>query len=375
MPATTLGAMLAQDRNSFGLVRLAAAVAVVISHAFVLASGNRTAEPFIGWTGFKLGDLAVFAFFVISGIVTAASLERSRSASAFVIARALRIWPVVIVFALVFALLLAPLLTTAATPAAPFSKDTLLYILRVISFAPGNSALPGVFDNNPLPSVINEPLWTVKYELICYVVLVVAAAILKPAGRRGYGLAVLAIIAIYLLTIPFKLPDGTLGHLRQFAFCYALGLGAYLIADRLEISINGLLASIALYIWTYGSPLQPLATTLLVGYGAVWLSAFSFGPLRAAANRTDLSYGIYVLGWPVGQMLLDGWPGLSAAALAGLNLVFVAPLALLSWHLVEKPSMGLKRYLVWQAPPKDGRPETAPVAVRRYARPLVPGRM
>ena len=90
--------------NSFTLVRLALAVLVILSHSFVLATGNRVADPFTAWTGYSLGDHAVNVFFVLSGIVTTASLLRLRSTHRFLVARLLRVIPAVVVFAVLFAL-------------------------------------------------------------------------------------------------------------------------------------------------------------------------------------------------------------------------------------------------------------------------------
>ncbi|MCX7864392.1 MAG: hypothetical protein N2423_05065, partial [Novosphingobium sp.] len=49
--------------NSFGLVRLVAAMAVVVSHAFVITGGASTLQPLEALTGYPLGAHAVHVFF------------------------------------------------------------------------------------------------------------------------------------------------------------------------------------------------------------------------------------------------------------------------------------------------------------------------
>ena len=83
--------------NSFGFVRLMAAIAVVISHAFVITRGASTLQPLEALTGYPLGAHAVHVFFTVSGLLVAASFDRRPSLTAFATARFFRIYPGLIV--------------------------------------------------------------------------------------------------------------------------------------------------------------------------------------------------------------------------------------------------------------------------------------
>jgi len=338
------------DHNSLTLVRLGLAVLVVISHSFVLATGNRVADPFTAWTGYSLGDHAVNVFFVLSGIVTTASLLRLGSPARFLVARALRVVPAVAIFAVLFALAAAPWVTTKPLAEYFSSRDVMVYILRTASFAPGHPLLPGVFETNPMAAITNEPLWTVKYEIFCYLALALAGLIVLRRGRRtedaarwlGLGAAVIAIgHVVTTALVPIALPE-TAGHLRRFLFCFALGILAFVLAGRIRLDWRWLAALGLLYAATYATPLRPAVSVVLTGYAALLAATSAFGPLRAITNRYDLSYGTYVFGWPVAQMLMVIVPGLSIAALTGATLALVLPLALLSWVFVERPALTLK---------------------------------
>ena len=78
--------------NNLDLIRLAAAAAVVVSHAWPLAMGPGTAEPLKALTGHSLGGWAVGLFFFLSGVLITASAE-THGAAAFWRRRALRILP------------------------------------------------------------------------------------------------------------------------------------------------------------------------------------------------------------------------------------------------------------------------------------------
>ena len=387
MTPRILSDILDRNANSFGLVRLWAALAVVVSHAFVLASGDRFDEPVRALTGWKLGDLAVAVFFVLSGLVTAASLERTASIPRFLLARALRIVPAVAVYALVFGLLIAPVISSRPAVEVLTSPELAAFLLRTLTFAPGNPTLPGVFETTPLPGIVNEPLWTVKYEILCYLALATCGVLVARWGRIALLAAASAVIALHVLTtilVPVELA-GTLQHLRHFGLCYAAGVAAYAVADRLPVSGTILAALIAMSLFAFGSRISDLALVALLGYGALWLGARDWGRWSAFAGRTDLSYGIYVFGWPVGQMITATLPGIGWLPLLVLNLALVVPLALLSWELVERPALSLKNPGTGPAESAatEARSGTAALASRtlppghssprRLQRPLVPG--
>lgn len=61
----------------------------------------------------------------------------------------------------------------------------------------------------------------------------------------------------------------------------------------------------------------------------------------------DYSYGIYLYAGPIQQSVV--WalgPANSFLANAALSIPITAAFAMLSWHLVEKPFLKVKRYLV-----------------------------
>ena len=79
--------------NNFNLMRMLAALAVLLSHSFPLALGPRAVEPFQASLGMTLGTLAVGIFFTISGYLVTASLVSRPSLADFALARARRIYP------------------------------------------------------------------------------------------------------------------------------------------------------------------------------------------------------------------------------------------------------------------------------------------
>ena len=81
-----------RPHDNFMLIRLALALAVVVSHAFSVTTGRVEDEPLHALTGFTLGEHAVNGFFAVSGFLVTMSFLR-RGWRDYAVARALRIGP------------------------------------------------------------------------------------------------------------------------------------------------------------------------------------------------------------------------------------------------------------------------------------------
>ena len=167
-PAVRLADIMAPERNSFGLIRLAMAITVLFSHSYLFLAGTSRAEPLAGWTGHSLGEHGVQVFFFLSGILIAQSFEASRSLLEFAVARVLRILPALAVCVLATAFVLGPLVSTL--PVRDYLGDPLLarYIVKTVLLVTGAAPLPGVFGDLPLAGDVNLSVWTLKYEVLCY---------------------------------------------------------------------------------------------------------------------------------------------------------------------------------------------------------------
>jgi len=119
---------------------------------------------------------------------------------------------------------------------------------------------------------------------------------------------------------------------------FLAGSLAYLFRDRIPASRVALGVCAVLVVVIAGLGFAPslvhvpLCTLLLAGSLQL--------PLSAVGSRYDISYGVYIYGWPVQQVLAsfgvhDAVPPL---IFAGAALLIVAPLAWLSCRYVEGPA-------------------------------------
>lgn len=327
-------------RNNFDALRLLAAVSVIFSHAFLIADGTQKNEWLIRLTGNQsiLGLCGVFVFFAVSGFLVTQSFETTRDPRHYLAKRALRIFPGLFAAAVLSAFALAPLVTTLEPVAYFGGPAPYRYVVGNTLLSQSVHELPGVmFVNNPVGLEINGALWTLRFEFMMYLMVLglgVLRLLMLPVmlGLFGLGLACLEFSALDFL--------GGWGWLLAF---FAAGMVLY----RLRESgiFDGRLAALALAGLVASVPLrQFIALFPLFGcYLALWLALNPRLPVIPAARFGDLSYGLYIYGWPAEEgaaWLLGGhapWWRIFAIALPT-----AAALAFLSWHLVEEPALRLK---------------------------------
>jgi peptidoglycan/LPS O-acetylase OafA/YrhL len=327
------------QQNNFTLLRLLAALAVVVSHAVFLKSGNKADEIFAGSSVYVLGDHAVNVFFVLSGLTVAASLDRSKDIVSFLVARMLRIFPALIVctaFLVIFGIVIAD------CSAFEYLTDTrvITYALKTMSLSTASAELPGVFAHNPYPSVVNGSLWTLKFEVVCYLLLALLNAVgLLEKRRVSLFLPAVGIVASAFLLYRFGGYASSLEQLARFWLCFSFGVGLFVFRDHVRISIFQALFLAALTWMVLGTGIERVISPIATGYAALLLGCIPLGGLRAFTNRNDISYGVYIFGWPASQALIHFYPAINAWALVVLTAIVASALAYLSWHWIEKPSL------------------------------------
>ncbi|MEU1588187.1 acyltransferase [Micromonospora sp. NPDC005710] len=369
--SATLQGRYSAQHNAFGVLRLAMACGVIIAHAGPLgfAQSNVGAASFGRQS--DLGTMCLYGFFLISGFLITDSALRS-TLRQYVRARALRVFPGLWACLLVTAFVFAPLAALYENgsldgfwthPDGPFDYVTTNFLASMEQFP-----ISGLLAETPYGSIVGGPsafdgsLWTLRYDLAFYgiVGILVVTSVLHRAPR-----AVLVLTATcYALVLRdfFTAPTwssrppqhGAIGPfplLGAFAadwtlmlgFLFLLGAAARLYAHRIPVTRNlAVLAGVAL-----------VGSLWLGGFFAVGLPAFAYLVLFAAvalpkrlssiSRRHDYTYGIYIYGFPVQQMIaLLGGTRFGMLGYIVLSLLGALLFAVLSWHLVERPALGFK---------------------------------
>lgn len=341
---------MAEGHDRFTPVRLALALAVVVSHAFSVGAGSTAGEPLMASTGYTLGEHAVNMFFAISGFLVTMSYVR-RGPGDYTVARTLRIAPGLVGVVLVTAFILGPLAT--ALPLTDYFRrgETWTFVVSTLTTLKSTARLPGLFEGNPFKFVLGT-VWTLKYEIFCYLG-VLLFGLLGLLRRPALVLAFLVALIVARLGLDLV---GTSGHgalptgIRLF-LCFSAGAAIYLYRDKVPASLPLAVLLLALTAVLLGTPVAPTLMFLVESYAVL---ALAMAPMTALASfespwkppSWDLSYGVYLYGWPVQQMLQSRCPDWGVGVALPVAMVITLAVAALSWLLIEKPALGIKARLL-----------------------------
>jgi peptidoglycan/LPS O-acetylase OafA/YrhL len=338
----------AAHSNNFGLLRLAFAFFVIVSHSFELIDGDRSREPFTRLFGtISVGDFGVDGFFLVSGHLITQSFENSRTAWSYAWKRILRIYPGFIAASLVCLFFVAPFSGVQLTtlPGSEWVKS----LVRMIALAP--PALPGAFGGQP-HAALNGSMWTIAYEFRCYV-LIAILGLLGIFRRRAVFLSISVAVLLSAAFVPIDLNPpspfydlvGTLRESLRFSAMFLFGAVFHIYRDKVKYTGGAaIVVAAALIASLFNAQAATLAIPTLGGFVIFWLAFLPNTPRLNAINRsTDVSYGTYLYAWPVQMLLVRYFPGISPGLVMLAATFFSVALAFVSWFLIEKPFLSLKR--------------------------------
>jgi peptidoglycan/LPS O-acetylase OafA/YrhL len=353
-------------QNNFDALRLVAAISVIFSHSFLIAEGTQNREWLILLTGNQsiLGLVGVFVFFAISGFLVTQSFEQTPNPLHYLAKRALRIFPGLFAAAVVSAFVLGPLVTDLPLGTYLSRAEPYLYVVGNTLLDQTVHELPGVrFAENPVGLEINGSLWTLRLEFAMYLMVLVLGLL-----RRLTVPVVLALLAFGIVSLRFEMLDEfeKWGWFFQLLSGWAwlvgfFAAGMVLYKLRHTRIFDGRIALLALAGLVLSIPLRQFIPLFPVFgcYLALWLAFNPWLPVIPAARFGDLSYGLYIYGWPVEEAVM--WLSGGSAAWWQVFLTALpatATIAFLSWHLVERPMLRLK------PGSRRGAPSYAPAAQR-----------
>jgi peptidoglycan/LPS O-acetylase OafA/YrhL len=326
-----------QPGNSYDAIRMLAATSVLISHQFALTGQP---EPTLGSTH-SLGGVALLVFFSLSGYLVTLSWQADPHVWRFLVRRALRIWPALALLCVLTVFVLGPASTALPLDNYFGSKITWQYFhalrMKIVY------VLPGVFETNPRPSIVNGSLWTIPIEVRCYL----AVALLGLVGLLRWRWLVPVLTALGILWLISSAPPETMEK-RSYArelFIFFLCGSALCFLQRfwqvrpwlwLAACLTAALAALLLG-RTY------LALLYILPYLVIWGGSLPIPVLRDAGRWGDPSYGIYLYAFPIQQWLIaEHFPLFGFAGSLALALALTIGIAYLSWHLLEKHALRLK---------------------------------
>jgi peptidoglycan/LPS O-acetylase OafA/YrhL len=201
----------------------------------------------------------------------------------------------------------------------------------------------GTPSNVPFPKVWDGTLWTLIFEVFCYIAVAIAG-VARLYNRRWPSPVIFALIlgVAALASYPVEGLPTFVQMVARFAIVFVAG--AVLHEFRDVIPARWSLVAVSAVIVVVTGLLVPnyrILAALPLAYAVVVSGALI--RTRRLRLRTDLSYGVYIYAWPMQQLLvICGLGFLHPLAFAVVVAIATLPLAALSWFLVEKRALSLK---------------------------------
>jgi peptidoglycan/LPS O-acetylase OafA/YrhL len=334
--------MLQRSQNNLVLFRLIASLLVIWGHAYPLTADDKGTDFVFAITGFEhSGGLAVKFFFFISGLLIGNSLLSGTGPKEYLKARFFRIWPALTAFVLIFTFIIGPLITSKELIGYLVSRETWSFVFSNIGTSPALGSvrsnftiweLPGVFQTNFFTEV-NGSLWTIPYEVLCY-----GTAFTIWFLSHRLRLALLT-SAIGMLLVQYFVPDIAIIDSSRILLLILFYAGFALSIVQSKVKVGPLthfsLGVLALILW--GTNVGALLFYALIFSLALQVSTSQF--IRAIRLPGDYSYGVYIWGWPIQQILVMSGQLNSTLANQIVTMVIALVIGAASWHLIEKPAI------------------------------------
>ncbi len=351
--------------NSFDAMRLLAALSVFWFHQIAILGHGSVLLPGSHET-LTLGDLGLITFFSLSGFLVTSSLLRSPSPRRYLRSRFLRIYPGLLV-CLGVTFVIGLMVTRVGFGNYLGAWSSYQYVLGNATIFASHTQLdlPGVFTTSIWP-VVDTPLYTLRYELVFYVVLLALWTALIGRRPRVVAMVALALGAIAVglqhafVPSPARFTAWDWATATKFAVPFALGAAvaaAGLLGRRRSVVlVAGAIAAVAAIQWgalTFQG--NRTMATVVIALGVLALGHSRLLRRVLPTPFGDLSYGIYLYGFVIQQVVLTQAIGLGDVGIAITAFVLTVCAAAASWRYVERPALARKAAGIGrsEAPPPE----------------------
>lgn len=335
---------------------------VLFAHAPDWADGNLSRELLARilhsqyTTQYTLGSLGVDGFFLLSGFLIVGSWRSDPEFLNYLRKRVLRIVPGYLVAMLISTIavgILAPGISHFFRHLNRHYWESLLILDGPIT--------PPVFPGGHVTGV-NMPVWTIPYEFRCY--LVVAFWGILGLFRRPVLWVVATAVLLFLVVFPALTGPAESWHalyyltgqppqIARLGAAFFVGGSFSLFRGRIPFRpwFAAISVAVVIAVGAFASAQFEPAVLVFGGYLLFFLGQAKGVRLDWMKHVPDISYGVYLYGGPVEALWIWYHAGGSPWMTALASVLICYPLGWLSWHMVERPMLQLKRRASAALPP------------------------
>lgn len=340
--------------NNYNIIRFVSALMVIYGHMYVLL-GQRAPVLFsneINAIGFKI-------LMVLSGYMITTSYLKDSKLKNYAVKRCFRIFPALIFYTLIMVLFIGPIVSVYGVKEYYESPATWEYLKNILLYPV--FALTGLFENNPYPGAVNGSIWALPVEFSLYIFMYIILSIFSKDKIRRNAWFIIAITICILQLVHLKYYPNKFFVLAGTDWLSALNIYPYFMIGGIYSIVNIRkycnlqLASLAILIassLSFDSMWKmELILMLVLPYFIISLGETKEPIFSKYFKRIDLSYGLFLWGFPIQQLiikivLVDRNTVLSPNIFFALSLISTLGFAVITWYVIEKPMSKIMKKLL-----------------------------
>lgn len=329
--------------SGFNYLRFILSLFIMVWHTIQVCLGLDVGVIVWNSVAGRIFYFLVPCFFSLSGFLVAGSLARCKNIPEFLTLPVLRLLPALCCEVCISALLIGSLLTELPINEYYSSSAFYAYFLNIVGDV--HYSLPGLFNHNILASIANAQLWTIPYEMKCYILIVILAF----TGIVRYQIF-LGIVAIFI-SLFAHYDDARSGeiylplysHYNLTIPCFVWGIFIYVCKQKIPYNKPLCLCALGVALWAFANRQTVYFSALPIAYFTVYMGLMN--PKKIfLVSPGDYSYGLYLYSLPIQQVVYQIFPAFRAWYLHfPLSLFLSGICAYLSWTFVESKFLTLRR--------------------------------
>ena len=329
--------------NNLDELRLILAGIVAVRHIIVIAELDKL-RPLLS---FLSSEFAVSGFFVLSGFLVFSAFKHG-DAKRYALRRCVRIYPAyltVLVVAVIAGILSAAILDNVNIP----PSEVIRYLAANGAFLNFVHPNLGNLFSGQYQVAVNGALWTIKIEVLFYLIVPVLAVLVTRITALPVLVAMAAIgvfwphfVAIAEAVLGRTLPATMVNQLPDYLHLFAAGIAlSRTVSGQMTVRVLSLLCVGTCVALASFNPLMPYYYMIVL---PVMIYVVMQLPQITILKRNDFSYGLYLFHWPVAQFMVMHFNGtMPDAVFFAVTLAVAALFSALSWFLIERPMIRLVR--------------------------------
>jgi peptidoglycan/LPS O-acetylase OafA/YrhL len=322
--------------DNFDALRFLFAACVAVFHFFVLTGAPASAGVY---RALSLGaDISVSGFFVLSGFLVLGSFQRSSSLRSYAEKRIRRLYPAYATVILVCTLTALLFSAAARGDLAAVAKYLGANLLFLNFLAP---TLPGIFEDNRLQA-INGALWTLKIEVAFYCLLPLIAIATAKMRSAKWALFATFYVAAEMWRASFREAGGGLAVMAhqlpgQMSY-FVMGMVLWEMRSGLKLGMFAIVSTLFAVAISYQTPALEWARPAGLGLLVITIAKAQFR-LPRFGRYGDISYGIYIVHFPVIQFVAASFGGMHIGVQGAFAASLTFTAATLLWRYIERPML------------------------------------